>query len=238
MINGTDHRTDPDPGRFIAALLDEHRSIDAAIRGVLDWSRRAAAHGEDGRLELRGIVGYLRHFVERCHFIKEERYLFDTAVELGLGGVDLEGAVSLHTDARRQVRVLHDLSTELRAWSSLDHRRLTRAASALHLANEGTRRVEEDLLFPRIVARLTAPQRREIGLRMAAFAQREFGRGELERHLAMGSGIAALAEAGAGDAPRPTAGISSTLEASEALDLLAGSGSLVGGFDALAAQRP
>jgi hemerythrin-like domain-containing protein len=141
------------------------------------------------------MVGYLRHFVERCHFAKEERYLFATAEELGLGGSDLDDAIALHADVRNQVRTLHDLSTELHPWQAVDHRRLVAAATALRTAIDRTLRLEEDVLFPRLVAGLTAPQRREIALRMAAFAMRELGSGELDRHLAMGESIAACADA-------------------------------------------
>ena len=157
----------------MAALQDEH----GVMRLVLEAAEREAEHLRRGKGEglarVRQILGFFREFVEECHQVKEEHFLFPMvraclpreggdAVERFLE--EHEQGRALATAAGRALAAAHGEAAALSAYA--EHLRA-------HMAGE------DATLWPLAARALTAHDRRAL---VAAFEKVEAQEMGLGRH--------------------------------------------------------
>lgn len=128
----------------IEMLMDEHRHIEAVLRGLSAWARAQKEGAEDGRAELARFVQFIRGFADAIHHGKEEDILFAVMAENGFSRQQGPIAVMLaeHAEFRGFTAKMDSLSKQAEPWSDADRRAAAQAALAygemleLHIEKE------------------------------------------------------------------------------------------------------
>jgi len=157
----------------IALLRDEHREIERLLAALDHWAGDVAAdRGGDERNEAARFVRVLRSFVADWHHAREEGILFqalDQACSSRERGPVLVMAHE-HQLLDRLVAELEALASSARPWGTPERERAIESATTYgdllrrHIVKE------EAVVYPMAEARLASEARREVDVRMEAFA--------------------------------------------------------------------
>jgi len=169
-------------------LSGEHRLIQRVAEGLARWTRLDPA--ADGRLELRRFVGFFRHFVERCHFAKEDAIASGPARSIDSCAPDLAEMERGHARCQRSITKLHQLATMHSAWTRPERRAVESAADELASSLRDVFVLEETRVYPRLREVLPADLQGNLRERLAEHERLRTGRGEHERHVSMAEALA------------------------------------------------
>jgi hemerythrin-like domain-containing protein len=171
-------------------LAREHRIIQRVAAGLVRWAHLGEHQSDDGRLELRRFVSFLRHFVVHCHFGKE------SAVALGPAAGREACAESIaemevgHAACSRLIHALHQRATMHTVWSRPERREVARLADELADTLRDVFVVEETRVFPQLRAALPSTLLSGLHERLVAHERLHTGSGEHERHVSMAEALA------------------------------------------------
>ena len=163
--------------RAIDDLRHEHDAILSAL-GILDamvgkLGGKKPPTGED----LRGFLGFLKEFADKCHHGKEEGILFPALVKAGIPdkGGPIGQMLAEHVEGRSFIKAM-----EAAIGSSVDGRAFAEAAGGYARLLRSHIAKENDVLFPAADRVLPAPELEAIFERFEQHEETVIGHGRHE----------------------------------------------------------
>lgn len=163
--------------RAIDDLRHEHDAILSAL-GILD----AMVGKLDGKkppsgADLRGFLGFLKEFADKCHHGKEEGILFPALVKAGIPdkGGPIGQMLAEHVEGRSLIKAM-----EAAIGSAVDGRAFAEAAGGYARLLRSHIAKENDVLFPAAERTLTAPELETIFERFEQHEETVIGHGRHE----------------------------------------------------------
>lgn len=155
----------------IDTLMDEHRHIEAVLRGLSAWARALGKGTSDGREDLARFVRFIQGFADHIHHGKEEDILFSVMTENGFPRHQGPIAVMLaeHAELRGFTAKMQSLSEQSAPWSEADRRAASQSALAYVELLEPHIEKEDQILYTMAEAQLPPEAMALIARRFEAF---------------------------------------------------------------------
>jgi len=140
----TDANHEPPVTDAIERLCEEHHAILAVLDAI---DAQASAVMKTGSLVLSiwaRIVAFLQTYADKCHFFKEEQFLFPLLERRGISRIDRSFS-NLHQDHQEGRRLVADMTTAVDGGERL---RLANVARSLTKAMRSHLAIELGVLYP------------------------------------------------------------------------------------------
>ena len=141
--------------KAIDDLRNEHEAILSAL-GILDaMAGRLGGKKPPTGEDLRGFIGFLKEFADKCHHGKEEGILFPELVKAGIPdqGGPIGQMLAEHVEGRGFIKAM-----EAAIGNSVDGRAFAEAAGGYARLLRSHIAKENDVLFPLAERTLPAPE--------------------------------------------------------------------------------
>jgi len=163
--------------RAIVDLRHEHDAILSAL-GILDaMVAKLGGKRPPSREDLRGFIGFLKEFADKCHHGKEEGILFPALAKAGIPeqGGPIRQMLAEHVEGRAFIR-----SMESAIGTTVDGRAFTEAAQGYAALLRSHIAKENEVLFPAAERVLPAPDLDAIFERFEQHEETVIGHGRHE----------------------------------------------------------
>jgi hemerythrin-like domain-containing protein len=168
--------------KAIDDLRHEHEAILSALAILDAMTGRLGGAGAPSAVDLRGFLGFLKEFADRCHHGKEEGILFPALVEAGIPekGGPIGQMLAEHAEGRKLIKGM-----EVAIEGAVDARAFTVAANGYASLLRAHIGKENDVLFPVGEKVLTSVQLDGIFERFEEHEEKVIGHGRHEELQSM-----------------------------------------------------
>jgi hemerythrin-like domain-containing protein len=134
----------------IETLMNEHRTIERVLDGLVAFAEKARREGTTDKEELARFVTFARAFADAAHHGKEEDILFAAMVESGFprDGGPIAVMLHEHDQGRGLVTVLHQRAEQQEPWSDEDRQEVAEVARGFAHMLRAHIQKEDQILYP------------------------------------------------------------------------------------------
>lgn len=163
----------------IETLMNEHRTIERVLDGLVAFAEDARRRGGTEKEELGRFVTFVREFADACHHGKEEDVLFRAMVEHGFprDGGPIAVMLHEHDQGRALVSVLARHATQGEAWTDADRQEIADAAGAFAQLLRAHIHKEDAILYPMAEQHLPPEALRAVSEECQRFEEERTGSG-------------------------------------------------------------
>jgi hemerythrin-like domain-containing protein len=134
----------------IETLMNEHRTIERVLDGLVAFAEDARRRGATEKEELARFVTFAREFADKHHHGKEEGVLFRSMCDHGFprNGGPIAVMLHEHDEGRALVSILKARSEQEGAWSDADRQEVADVARAFSDMLHAHIHKEDAILYP------------------------------------------------------------------------------------------
>ena len=163
--------------KAIDDLKHEHEAILSSLETLDVMVDRATKGAQLSPEDVRGFIGFLKEFADKCHHGKEEGILFPTLVQAGVPerGGPIGVMLTEHTEGRRLIKDMEDAAA-----GALAAERFARAAQEYADLLRAHIQKENNVLFPAAERVLSPDALERISGRFEEHEEKVIGHGRHE----------------------------------------------------------
>lgn len=163
-------------------LKEEHRIISSMLKILEMICKKLESGGEVSTADLKGILEFIKIFVDRCHHAKEEDLLFTAMEEIGISkrGGPIGVMLMEHNTGRDYVKNMSDAIEKYKEGDKeISLKIVENAKNYIALLSQHIEK-EDNILYPMAETRLSANKQEELLEKFEKIEKERIGSGRHE----------------------------------------------------------